>query len=221
MYLELLRNPECTLGCTHATNTLYCYSNEFFPFQIMLTHCLQHVSHMHHTTYILWGLVHFARHLQVIAAQNVPFLLLTTHQGIHNRLNTHTANYCHSNESHALQPHSPAPLVTCMHTHHTTHNPLQTINVLHRTPKGTPTGLVHTHLVTSSGVQFILVNDKFHYFRMAFLSCPVQHGELIIVCAMEQRAHVRGQVPNGTDVATPRSKVQGILSILQQRMNNK
>ena len=185
MYFELLRNPECTLGCTHATKTLYCYFNEFLPFQIMLTHCLQHVNHMHHTTYILWGLVHFTRHLQVIAAQNVPFLLLTTDQGIHTGLNTHATNYCHSNESHPLQPHSPAPLVTCMHSHHTTHNPLQTINVLHRTPEGTPTGLVHTHLVTSSGVQFVLVNDEFHYFRMAFLSCPVQHCIMIIVCAMK------------------------------------
>ena len=27
---------------------------------------------------------------------------------------------------------------------------------------------------------------------------------------------MQGQVPNGTDVATPRSKVQGILSILQK-----
>ena len=182
MYLELLRNPECTLGCTHATNTLYCYSNEFLPFQIMLTHCLQHVSHMHHTTYILWGLVHFARHLQFIAAQNAAdnrsrYTYWTQH--------THATNYCHPNESHPLQPHSPAPLVTCMHSHHTTHNPLQTINVLHRTPEGTPTGLVHTHHVTSSGVQFVLVDDEFHHFSMSFLSCPVQHCILIIVCAMK------------------------------------
>ena len=112
MYLELLRNPECTLGCTHATNTLYCYSNEFLPFQIMLTHCLQHVSHMHHTTYILWGLVHFGRHLQVIVANNVSFLLLTPDQGIHTRLNMHATNYCHSN---AFRP------LHLIHLHHLSH----------------------------------------------------------------------------------------------------
>ena len=107
---------------------------------------------------------------------------------------------------HALSPRNPQPT---------------TDNVLHRTPEGTLIGLVHTHLGTSSGVQFVLVDDEFHYFSMSFHSCPVQHCILIIVCAMEQRAHVWGQVPNGTDVATPRSKVQGILSILQQKMNNK
>ena len=91
MYLELLHNPECTLGCTHATNTLYCYSNEFFPFQIMLTHCLQHVSHMHHSTYILWGLVHFGRHLQTPTC-TLPIIVIPMHSGY---FTSFTCTTCH------------------------------------------------------------------------------------------------------------------------------
>ena len=38
-------------------------------------------------------------------------------------INTHTINRLFSlHESHPLQPRSPAPLVTCMHSHHTTLN---------------------------------------------------------------------------------------------------
>ena len=123
---------------------------------------------------------------------------------------------CHSNESRPLQLHSPAPLVTCMHSHHTTHNPLQTINVLHRTPEGTPTGLVHTHLVTSSGVQLVLVNNETYDISMTVLSCPVQYTVPIIVSAVELGLHFRGKVADDIDMATHCSKVQGIGPILQK-----
>ena len=123
---------------------------------------------------------------------------------------------CHSNESHPLQPHSPAPLVTCMHSYRTTHNPLQTITVLHRTTEGTPTGLVHTHLVTSIGVQFVLINNEAHDISMTVLSCPVQHTVPIVVIAVELGLHFGSQVADDIDMATHCSKVQGIGPILQK-----
>ena len=101
------------------------------------------------------------------------------------------------------------------------HNPLQTINVLHRTPEGIPTGLVHTHLVTGSGVQLVLINDKLHHFSMAVPSCPVDHGVAIIVSAMQQGLHFRGEVADDIDMATRCSKVQGIGPILQKGKHNK
>ena len=124
---------------------------------------------------------------------------------------------CHSNESHPLQPHSPAPLVTCMHSHHTTHNPLQTINVLHRTPEGTPTGLAHTHHVTSSGVQFVVINNEPHDINMTVLSCPVDHTVPMVVSAVELGLQFRSQVADDIDTATRCSTVQGIGPILQKR----
>ena len=123
---------------------------------------------------------------------------------------------CHSNESHPFQPHSPAPPVTCMHSHHTTHNPLQTINVLHRTPEGTPTGLVHTHHITSSGVQFVLINKEPHDINMTVLSCTVQHTVPTIVSAVELGLHFRSQVADDIDMATRCSMVQGIGPILHK-----
>ena len=114
---------------------------------------------------------------------------------------------CHPNESHPLQPHSPAPLVTCMHSHHTTHNPLQTTNVLHRTPEGTPTGLVHTHHVTSSGVQSVLINNEPDDINMTVLSCTVDHNVPIVVSAVELGLHFRSQVADDIDMATHCSMV--------------
>ena len=68
--LEVLERRDCnnhqnSCNCTYEVlrNTPHCYSNVFLPFQIIPTHCLQHVSNIHYTTYTLQGLVHFARHL--------------------------------------------------------------------------------------------------------------------------------------------------------------
>ena len=102
-------------------------------------------------------------------------------------INTHTTNRLFSlHESLPLQPRSLVLLVTCMHSHHTTHNTLCTDNVLYRTPEGTPIDLVHTHHVTSSGIQLVLVDDKLHHISMSFLSCKVQHVVSNLVSIMEQ-----------------------------------
>ena len=134
---------------------------------------------------------------------------------------SHSTHCCHPNESHPLQPHSPAPLVTCMHSHHTTHNPLQTINVLHWTPEGTPIGLVHTHLVTSSGVQLVLINNETHDISMTVLNCTVDQSVPTVVSAVELGLHFGGQVADDIDTATRCSKVQGIRPILQKGKYNK
>ena len=104
---------------------------------------------------------------------------------------------------HALSSHNPQPTI-------------QTINVLHRTPEGTPTGLVHTHLVTSSGVQLVLINNEPHDINMTVLSCPVQHTVSSVVSAVELGLHFRSQVADDIDMATRCSKVQGIGPILQK-----
>ena len=59
------------------------------------------------------------------------------------------------------------------------------------------------HLVTSSGVQLVVINDDTHYFSMTFLSCPVEHCISFGVSAMEERFNSRDQVVDGTDMATP------------------
>ena len=123
---------------------------------------------------------------------------------------------CHYNKFHPFQPHSPAPLVTCMYSHHTTHNPLQTINVLHRTPEGTLIGLVHTHLVTSSGVQLVLINNEPHDISMTVLSCPVDHTVPSVASAVELGLHFQSQIADDIDMATHCSMVQGIGPILQK-----
>ena len=63
--------------------------------------------------------------------------------------------------------------------------------------------LAHAHLITSSGVQLILGENQLYYFSMTIHSCPVEHGETSVVSAMEQGCHLRGQVANGFDMATP------------------
>ena len=113
-------------------------------------------------------------------------------------------------------PYSPALLVACMHSHHTTHNPLQTINVLHMTTEGTPIGLVHTHHVTSSWVQLVLINNEPHDINMTVLSCPVQHTVPSVASAVELGLHFRSQIADDIDMATHCSKVQGIGPILQK-----
>ena len=229
--LKVLERHDCNLhknscNCTFEVHTLHCYSNVFLPFQIRPTHCLQHASNIHYTTYTLQGLVHFARHLlyiQVIMTQNVPFLLLTRDQ---QHICTYEIQTCYSGpttciyESLPLQPHSPpAPLVTCMHSQHTTHNDY-TNNVLYRTPEGTPIGLVHTHHVTSSRVQLVVSHYKLHHISMPSLSCPVDHVVSVIISAVEHGFHSGGKVFDHIDMATCCSYVQGIASFLQKRKDD-
>ena len=126
-------------------------------------------------------------------------------------------NPTHFNLIHLHHLSHACTLITC--TTHTLYR--QLMYILHRTPEGTPTGLVHTHLVTSSGVQLVLLNDELHHFSMAIPSCPVDHGVAIIVSAMQQGLHFRSQVADDIDMATQCSKVQGIGPILQKGKHNK
>ena len=73
----------------------------------------------------------------------------------------------------------------------------------------------HTHLGTSSGVQLVLVNGQLHHFSMTVPSCPVQHGETIVVSTVVQRLHLGSHVLDSADMATLCSQVEGIASILQ------
>ena len=65
----------------------------------------------------------------------------------------------------------------------------------------------YAHLVTSSGIQLELLNDKLCHFSMATQSCPVEHSIAITICAVEQGVHFGCQVLNGIDVATCCSQV--------------
>ena len=161
----------------------------------MLTHCLQHISHiitqptLGSSTLCKTPAVHRHKTCQFCCWQQIK---------VDNRLNTN----CHSNESHPLQTSFTACTTCHMHAL-SSHNPQSTTdNVLYRTPEGTPIGPVHTHLVTNSGVQLVLINDKLHHFRMAIPSCPVQHGVSKVVSAVEQGLHLGCQVSNGADMAT-------------------
>ena len=113
------------------------------------------------------------------------------------------------------------------HLHHLSHactlitQPTTTTdNVPYRTPEGTPIGLVHTHLVTSSRVQVVVLHYKFHHTSMSFLSCPVDHVVSFISSAMEQGFHSGGKVFDHIDMATCCSFVQGIVSSLLEGKEN-
>ena len=73
-----------------------------------------------------------------------------------------------------------------------------------------------THLGTSSGVQFILIDQKLDHFSMAFLSCQVEHGEPEVVSAVEQRLHLWYKVLDRANMASECSCVESILSILHE-----
>ena len=70
--------------------------------------------------------------------------------------------------------------------------------------------VVHTHHITSSGVQLVLINNEPHDINMTVLSCPVQHTVPSVVSAVELGLHFRSQVADDIDMATRCSKVQGI-----------
>ena len=108
---------------------------------------------------------------------------------------------------HALSSLNPLPTTT-------------TDNVLYRTPEGTPIGLVHTHLVTSSRVQVVLLHYKLHHVSMSFLSCPGDHVVSVIISVVEHGFHSGGKVFDRSDMATRCSFVQGIVSSLQEGKEN-
>ena len=88
----------------------------------------------------------------------------------------HSMNPTHFNLVHLYYLSHACTLVT----HHTT------VNVLYRIPEGTPIGLVHAHLIMSSGIQLVLVNDKPYHISMSSLSCMVHHVGSILVNFVEQ-----------------------------------
>ena len=102
-------------------------------------------------------------------------------------------------------------------TSYATHS---TDNVPYRTPEGTPIGLVHTHHVTSSRVQLVLLHYKLHHISMSFLSCPGDHVVSVIISAVEHGFHSGGKVFDHIDMATRCSFVQGIVSSLQKGKEN-
>ena len=118
------------------------------------------------------------------------------------QINTHTTNSLLSLSR--ITPTSTSFTCTTCHMHAlSSHTPQPTTdNVLHRTPEGTPIGLVHTHLVTCGWIQVVLFNYKFHHISMAVLSCTVDHVVSIIIRAVEQQLHFGGQVADGVDMAT-------------------
>ena len=69
----------------------------------------------------------------------------------------HSMNHTHFNLVHLYYLSHACTLVT----------QLTTDNVLYRTPEGTPIGLVHTHHITSSGIQLVLVDDKPSHISMS------------------------------------------------------
>ena len=79
---------------------------------------------------------------------------------------------------------------------------------------GAPT--VPAHLAMSSGVQLVHINGQLHHFSMTVPSCPVQHGETIVVSTVVQRLHLGSHVLDSADMATLCSQVESILSILQK-----
>ena len=170
------------------------------PFKSCLL--LQHVSHKHQTTshFRAYSALcktptgHCGTKYAFSAPDNRPrctYTGLNTHYQLFSLpyiTPTSTSFACTTCHMHALPSHTPQPT---------------TDNVLHRTPEGTPIGLVHTHLVTGSWVQVVLVKDKLDYLCVAFLSCPVDHCVSKVVRAVEQRLHFGGQVADGVDMATP------------------
>ena len=149
--------------------------------------------------------MHFARHLHTGHHDtNMPFLLLTRDQ-------QHICmNPSHFNLIHHLHHLSHACTLITQPTTHTTDN----------APEATPIGLVHTHLVTSSRVQVVLLHYKLHHIRMSFLSCPVDHVVSVIISAVEHGFHSGGKVFDHIDMATRCSFVQGIVSSLQEGKEN-
>ena len=113
------------------------------------------------------------------------------------------------------------------HLHHLSHvctlitQPTATTdNVPYRTLEGTPIGLVHSHLVTSSRVQLVVSHYKLHHVSMSFLSCPGDHVVSIIISAVEHGFHSGGKVFDRINMATHCSTVQGIVSSLQKGKEN-
>ena len=153
--------------------------------------------------------------------QNVPFLLLTRDQ---QHICTYEIQTCYSGPTTCMNP---SHFNLIHHLHHLSHvctlitqPTMTTDNVLYRTPEGTPIGLVHTHLVTSSRVQLVVLHYKPHHVSMSFLSCPGDHVVSFISSAVEQRFHSGGQVFDRIDMATRCSIVQGIVSSLQKGKEN-
>ena len=77
----------------------------------------------------------------------------------------------------------------------------------------------NTNLVHSSDVQVVFFKGKLYHFSLAFLGCPVEHGETFVVSAMQQGLHLGGQAPNGTGMTTLCCKVQSVLSVLWKGMH--
>ena len=73
-----------------------------------------------------------------------------------------------------------------------------------------------THLVMSSGIQAVLINNELYHFSMTFLSCPVEHSVSSVIFTVNQGLCLECQVSNDADMATICSIVQGIVSILHK-----
>ena len=117
-----------------------------------------------------------------------------------------------SNHLHSLQH-----LVTCMHSHHTRHNPLWT--PMH-TGKQLRVYSTYTYLVTCSAVHMEFINGKPYHCSLPFQSCTVQYRGSIVVSVVEQGLHFWCQVPKGVNMTIQGSMVQSILSILHKGKAN-
>ena len=80
---------------------------------------------------------------------------------------------------------------------------------------------MNTHLVTSIGVQLVLIDHKLHHCSMTCISCTVQHGVTIDVSAVEHRLHLGSQVLKSADMATLCSQVESIPSNLRNKLQLK
>ena len=149
--------------------------------------------------------------------QNVPFLLLARDQ---QHICTYEIQTCYSGPTTCMNP---SHFNLIHHLHHLSHTctlitqPTDTTdNVPYRTPEGTPIGLVHTHLVTSSRIQLVVLHYKLNHVSMSFLSCPGDHVVSFISSAVEQGFYSGGKVFDRINMATLCSFVQGIVSSLQK-----
>ena len=95
-----------------------------------------------------------------------------------------------------------------------------TCSVLYRTPKGIPIDL-HTHLGTSSGVNFVLINYRPDHISFAAHSCPVDYVVSINVSIVKQWIHLWDKVVDGAHTALHCSLMQCIASTLQKGINSK
>ena len=187
--LKVLERRDCnghrnSCNCTLEVprNTLHCYSNVSSHFK-----SYSHIACSMLVTYTTQP-THFARHLHT-GHHDTKRALSAADKRSTTYMYIYETQTCYSGPTTCMNP---SHFNLIHHLHHLSHActlitqpTITTDNVHYRTPQGTSIGLVHTHHVTSSGIQLVLVDDKPYHISMSFLSSPVDHVESFISSAME------------------------------------